>query len=240
MMATFILTWPLVLLACCWAIVLFILLLKLLLKRRSIIAGLGVAIVVIAFVGVVLLRVGPGRFASVWPRSFRPHMLRQLAQPPAPPELAELEWRTAQIEEHRDEIIAAQMQEAEQEYLEASEKALAHHYALALSDDGASVLVLPEDPSASSVSVEIREKKRAFRKKVRDFVRGAPFHDRALRHDGVLASVVTALAIAAFLFLGYIFLDASTRGHFTWSLRILSVLVFVTICVAMAALRHGL
>jgi len=53
-------------------------------------------------------------------------------------------------------------------------------------------------------------------------------------------NLVTALSIAAFLFVGYVFLDASTRGHFTWSLRILSMLVLVGVFVTMAALRVGL
>ena len=48
-----------------------------------------------------------------------------------------------------------------------------------------------------------------------------------------------ALALAALLYVGYAFLDAATRGHFTWRLRILSVTAFVVFCAAMAALRAG-
>lgn len=42
-------------------------------------------------------------------------------------------------------------------------------------------------------------------------------------------SVLTAVAIATLLYIGYILLDASTRGQFTWSLRILSILAFVVL-----------
>ncbi len=62
-----------------------------------------------------------------------------------------------------------------------------------------------------------------------------------LRQPGIrgrLGTGLTALAIAAFLFVGYVFLDASTRGQFTWSLRILSAVAFGMIFAAMALLRH--
>ena len=36
------------------------------------------------------------------------------------------------------------------------------------------------------------------------------------------------------------FLDASTRGHFTWPLRIVSVVTFAALCLALSVLRHGL
>jgi hypothetical protein len=36
---------------------------------------------------------------------------------------------------------------------------------------------------------------------------------------------------------GYAFLDAATRGHFTWRLRIVSIVAFLSFCAAMAALR---
>ena len=50
-------------------------------------------------------------------------------------------------------------------------------------------------------------------------------------------TVVMALAIAAFLGVGYVFLDAGTRGQFTWRLRIAAVVAFAAVCVAMASLR---
>lgn len=51
---------------------------------------------------------------------------------------------------------------------------------------------------------------------------------------GGVPSVFLAFAVAGILFLGYLFLDASTRGHFTWSLRITCLLTFVSICVMVA------
>ena len=93
---------------------------------------------------------------------------------------------------------------------------------------------------------------------------GGPYMEKAPAHAGVRNSVVTrvqqsvsrsghwatrggiawtllmGVAIAAFLYLSYLFLDAGTRGHFTWQLRVISVLAFVGICVAIAALRGGL
>jgi len=53
-------------------------------------------------------------------------------------------------------------------------------------------------------------------------------------------SVITACAVAALMFVGYIVLDAGTRGHFTWPLRVLSVLCFGAIITTVVALRHAL
>ncbi len=56
----------------------------------------------------------------------------------------------------------------------------------------------------------------------------------------VVWSVITACAIAALMFVGYIALDAGTRGHFTWPLRVLTVLCFGAIITTVVALRHAL
>lgn len=58
------------------------------------------------------------------------------------------------------------------------------------------------------------------------------------RHGRGISSLLTALAIGAFLYLGYILLDASTRGHFTWSLRLLSLFSFSVLVGALVLLRH--
>jgi len=47
-------------------------------------------------------------------------------------------------------------------------------------------------------------------------------------------SFFLAFAVVGILFLGYLFLDANTRGQFTWSLRITCLLTFVSICVIVA------
>ena len=41
-------------------------------------------------------------------------------------------------------------------------------------------------------------------------------------------------AVGLFIFLTYLFLDSGTRGHFTWPLRILTIIAFVGICVTIA------
>ena len=57
---------------------------------------------------------------------------------------------------------------------------------------------------------------------------------------GFAGTVLLAGAILVLLYLGYIFLDAGTRGQFTWQLRIISVLAFIGFCAAIVALRRGL
>ncbi len=61
-----------------------------------------------------------------------------------------------------------------------------------------------------------------------------------VRPGSVLWSGVTAFAVAALLYLGYLFLDASTRGQFTWSLRIVAVFTFGALFAAISVLRSGL
>lgn len=63
---------------------------------------------------------------------------------------------------------------------------------------------------------------------------------QAGKKDGIVWTAILGGAIILFLYLAYLFLDAGTRGHFTWQLRIISVVAFVGICVAIAALRGGL
>lgn len=57
---------------------------------------------------------------------------------------------------------------------------------------------------------------------------------------GLLWSLIFAAAIGAFLYIGYLFLDAGTRGQFTWSLRLLSLVAFSVLWAAMTMLRHTL
>ena len=49
--------------------------------------------------------------------------------------------------------------------------------------------------------------------------------------------VLSAIAFAALLYLGYLFLDAGTRGQFSWSLRIVSLITFVVMLAAVHALH---
>lgn len=57
-------------------------------------------------------------------------------------------------------------------------------------------------------------------------------------HGSVLWSLIAAAAIGAFLYVSYILLDASTRGHFSWPLRLAAVGGFGVIYAALALLRH--
>lgn len=57
---------------------------------------------------------------------------------------------------------------------------------------------------------------------------------------GFAGIILLAGAILVLLYLGYVFLDAGTRGQFTWQLRIISVLALIGFCAAIVALRRGL
>jgi len=78
-----------------------------------------------------------------------------------------------------------------------------------------------------SMARELRTKSRSMARELRRWVRNP---------DGgwIVRTLVTALALAAFLYVGYLFLDAGTRGQFTWSLRIVSLLAFAVFLAALA------
>lgn len=59
---------------------------------------------------------------------------------------------------------------------------------------------------------------------------------RVLGKHSILWHGLVALAIVALLFVGYVFLDASTRGHFSWPLRIASVFAFALLFAVVAIL----
>jgi hypothetical protein len=51
------------------------------------------------------------------------------------------------------------------------------------------------------------------------------------RHIPPLWTVISGVVLAVMIYLAYLFLDAGTRGQFTWPLRLFAVLAFVGICV---------
>lgn len=74
---------------------------------------------------------------------------------------------------------------------------------------------------------------------IHDVAHGVVDGVRRARPISLAATGLMAFAIGALLYLGYIFLDAGTRGHFTWSLRFVSVVTFAALCLAISVLRHG-
>ncbi len=53
-------------------------------------------------------------------------------------------------------------------------------------------------------------------------------------------SVISAVALVAMIYLGYLFLDAGTRGQFTGLLRLFAVVAFAAICGALLLAGRGL
>lgn len=58
------------------------------------------------------------------------------------------------------------------------------------------------------------------------------------RFIGIAGFAVAGLIVVAFLYIGYLFLDAGTRGQFSWTLRIASIVAFGVICAVVALLRQ--
>ena len=238
---------PLVVLACCVSIVIF----GLLVRKRPVIAGLGIAAVVLCTICAALSVKQPGHLTAVWPGHVRLH----LPAPPVPsvaPEIHVLEQGIADIRQEEAKMAAQgrrhAAQAARERRISNSELAKKGHdtsihyseFAIVNSSPVAgvpgalslrlSVEVVELDP------VDIRTTPESLNKSLRrNSVRHGP-----LSMAWLLPSLLTALSIGAFLAVGYVFLDAGTRGQFTWPLRIASVVAFAAICVAVAALRNQL
>lgn len=228
--------WLLVLLACCVPIIIF----GLLVRKMPVIAGLVIAAMVLCILGVALSIGRPGLFATVWPGHVHPH----LTVPPVPnivPEIRVLEQRIAEVGQEGAKMAAQALRHAAQVALEAGEE-----LKVAFPSDEGPVLTVSGVPDAplASMSVEVVElgpvdihtKMELPNKSIRK----SPVRRGPLSIALLLPSLLTALSIGAFLAVGYVFLDAGTRGQFTWPLRIVSVVAFAAICVAIAALRHQL
>jgi hypothetical protein len=72
----------------------------------------------------------------------------------------------------------------------------------------------------------------------REIQRGWLAEQKQLR--GVLVTGFSLLVLAFAVFLIYTFLNAGTKGHFAWPLRIVSMLVFALLCVAILYARSQL
>ena len=60
------------------------------------------------------------------------------------------------------------------------------------------------------------------------------------KFTGIAGAAVGGLIVLAFLYIGYLFLDAGTRGQFTWTLRFASIVAFGVICALVAMLRQSM
>ncbi len=232
MIATAASTWMLlVLLTCCGIAVVF----GLLVRRRPVIGGLVVAAMVLMIMAFAFLVVPQGRHAAVWPQHLMPG--------PAAP-IGDLERKIAKAKERGREALSRGVNDAREAYRAAIEVArvaggdafsLDETFAFAPHDD----LVLPQFSVSVSDGVE-------FEVQVKEVVESpcpvtpASSAMNSAKRGGVIWGLLTAVEIAAFLMLGYVFLDSATRGQFTWPLRIASAVAFAGIYVAMSSLRNQL
>ncbi len=213
-----------------------------LMRQKAIAATLALALIVPALAGAWLI-LAQGRMRGPSSRWIT-HRGASDAEGNAPFSFggAEAEFRH-ELEEsrknHRDvsELVSAEMRRAELYKLEAEALARTHD-SLVVSEDG-SVVVLAPTPPPPSVPIEAVGPA-TVHTLTRQYLREPWMGRWGIVRGGLVWNLVTGFSIAALLFVAYVFLDASTRGHFTWSLRILSVLVLVGIFATMAALRLGL
>ncbi len=228
--------WLLVLLACAVPIVIF----GLLVRKMPVISGLVIAAMVLCIIGAALSIGRPGPFAKVWPG----HVHRHVRVPPVPslaPEIHLLEQRLSEVGRKGAKMAAQGLRHAVEVALEAEEE-----LKIAFPFDDGPVLTVAGVPDAPSprMYVEVAQPGSVEIQTTLESLSTNPRRSR-VRHLPVslallLPSLLTALSIGAFLAVGYVFLDAGTRGQFTWSLRIASVVAFAAICVAISALRQQL
>jgi hypothetical protein len=212
-----------------------------LIRRTGIPAALVLALIALAFAGAWLLFAQGRRTRSIAPWmtcSGGPYTHR------IDPSFPELDFDVKDDlnkfrQRHGDvsELVAEELRRTEIHKLEAEALSRTHE-SLVISEEGP-VVVLAPTPLPPSLPYEAVGPA-TVHTLTQQYLRQPWLGRWGIVRGGLVWNLVMGLSIAALLFVAYIFLDASTRGHFTWSLRILSVLVLVGIFATMAALRLGL
>ena len=193
--------------------------------RRRATASLVGLMLICAFFAAVVLFMRPGRRFSMTAGPWAPSVTVQTWQDAV--HTHEVESRFAQVEAETKRFAEATLKHAAQ--AEQSGDALALRY---LEPPDVTAPPAPAPPaSPETVKAKLRDAIKTRVARVKESI-----HEPGIR--GRLGTGFTALAIAAFLFVGYVFLDASTRGQFTWSLRILSAIAFGLIFAVASMLRH--
>jgi len=223
-------------------------------RRWPLFGGLGITIMVMCIVGAAFLGARSGHVAAVWPRAATWSQTHVIPGPSIPPDASGISHEFSQLEEDLPSVVveepvavegmlrnehiakAREIQRAKRRFREAREEALAEQRAKTSSHETA-LLALMERSHVPPVAVEIRHSPKQRKGFLRRVLGGGWCRTSFGTPRCILSSLLMATAIAAFLGVGYVFLDASTRGHFTWPLRIAAVAAFAAIYVAMSALR---
>lgn len=230
---------PLMLLAAIGAVAMLIVLFKALRGR----AALGLlAVALIGMAGLLLLApMNSKRHVAVWPQVMKSHIdkARSHIHPgdqPHPLGAVDLPALDA-MEEQLSELAERGVETARE---------IAHDaYAMAVTQ---TELLLKDEVPAPGTAIEGFGSVASVEVRV-PAVEGVPAIVRttSTRRDAnragrtsILHNILTALEIAAFLCVAYVFMDGATRGQFTWSLRLVSVVAFAAIYVALTSLRHQL
>ncbi len=230
------------LLLCCGVIVVF----ALAFRRRPLLGGVGITIMVICIVGAALSGARSGHVAAIWPRTMTWSHVHAVPGPSTVPDVSGISHGLPQLEGDLPPVVVDEpvivksipkkkrIQKTRLALREAREEALTHRQAMTFGDERAMLLLSEHAPSAS---VEFRRSGKSRQGFLRRILGGSWCKTSCGAPRCILSSLLTAAVIAAFLAVGYVFLDASTRGHFTWPLRIVAVVAFAAIYVAMSALR---
>lgn len=245
MIATFALARVLpLLLLCCGVIVVF----ALAFRRRPLIGGVGITVMVLCILVAALFGARSGHVAAIRPRTMTWSHVHAIPGPSIAPDASGISHELPQLEGALPPVVvqepvivgtgpdAESVRRAEEAMRKAYEKAVAHQRTMTSGDETA-MLLLSERSRAPSASVEFRRSDKSRQGFSRRILGGSWWKMSCGAPRCILSSLLTAAVIAAFLAVGYVFLDASTRGQFTWSLRIVALVAFAAIYVAMSALR---
>ncbi len=205
-----------------------------------------IGILLLAFCALLLLfsRSSPMPQAAHWsfavtsdvPQPAHPY------QQPAPPDISSVQTcENARGQDGRPGF-AEGMKQAELAFNKARTKAFETfhgRYRDAISTNNVGISPSRAEPGSTVAGVLLETNRRPWRDS-RDRSRGGWSNLWNLRGVGVPGTIVAVMVLAAFLYVGYVLLDASTRGHFTWSLRLLSIAAFAALMFLAAAVHRGL
>lgn len=226
--------WLILVIVCCVGMALYRFVVRML-GGNKVFPGVVVMVaVLVAFCAAIMVAPGSvGNFRQPFTRVPASHTVR----PPRPPDLDFVEQQIAEITQLHEFAAAKGLDAARKHRSEAPELHRTEAYARSPNDDDSGDLTIVHGPGGVVLATITTN---AGRSTERLHDRFAPHNFHRRTGSSPASTALTAIAIAAFLAVGYVFFDAATRGQFTWRLRMFAVVAFAAICVALQYLHQQL
>lgn len=217
-------SWLLILVLCCG---LLLAVLAVMTSQRPVVGGLAIAAMVLMTLA-AFFAARPRGLSPLRPGPLAPRIPRFVVPPS--PDVGQIEQRVTELARRQEEQVSKQIQDVwdRVDLVPTGERGEERHV----------VLTARGRASAASAEAGVHGEPTPSPRKelVRRLTRVTGLGHASGGNRTVWFTLLIGVAIAALLYMAYLFFDITTRGHFTWPLRVVSVLAFMVICVALMAI----